>query len=385
MIYVLRECGEWPRAAELAERADGAGPGRLGRRGADRHDPRAPGKFRSARRLLGASPRGRHAGRPLPHERGQHGGLACVAAAQGADDDAAALAARCSSAGSAARTTTTRVAGLRWAAGYFARRGDREGAHACAEALARIACDDRPRGRARRARLRDRRDRARRRRRRRRPRSSSAAPSSCTGTSTSRSSGRRSRCAPGVALAAAGEREAAARAPAAAHRSARKLGARPLAAEAAREVAALGGRWSGAWAPRGRGRRGRRPVAPRARGRAAGRTPGAPTARSRRSCSSARAPSTCTCATCCASSTAARASRPRAGRASSACSSSPSGLPLLGEHVDEPAAVLAQLADRRREAPLALGGQPQVHDAPVGARRARARGARPPRTGRRGR
>ena len=45
----------------------------------------------------------------------------------------------------------------------------------------------------------------------------------------------------GVALAAAGERELALERLGGAYRTARKLGARPLAAEAAREVAALGG------------------------------------------------------------------------------------------------------------------------------------------------
>ena len=44
----------------------------------------------------------------------------------------------------------------------------------------------------------------------------------------------------GVALAATGEREPALERLASAYRTARKLGARPLAAEAAREVAALG-------------------------------------------------------------------------------------------------------------------------------------------------
>jgi DNA-binding NarL/FixJ family response regulator len=45
----------------------------------------------------------------------------------------------------------------------------------------------------------------------------------------------------GVALAAAGERELALERLTSAHRLARKLGARPLAAEAAREVSELGG------------------------------------------------------------------------------------------------------------------------------------------------
>ena len=99
---------------------------------------------------------------------------------------------------------------------------------------------------------------------------------------------------------------------------ARKLGARPLAAEAAREVAALGesvvarlGARAAADADGGGLSRREREVV-RLRRRRAART-----ARSRRTCSSARARSTCTCATSCASSTAARASRPPAARASS--------------------------------------------------------------------
>ena len=61
------------------------------------------------------------------------------------------------------------------------------------------------------------------------PPSSSPARSRSTAASTSRSSAPRSSCAPGVALAAAGEREAALERLRGAYRTARKLGARPLA------------------------------------------------------------------------------------------------------------------------------------------------------------
>src|SRR5437660_1039614 len=74
-----------------------------------------------------------------------------------------------------------------------------------------------------------------------RPRlSRSPAPSSCTPTWTCRSSERRSKLRSGVALAAAGERELALERLTGSHRLARRLGARPLAAEAAREVSLLG-------------------------------------------------------------------------------------------------------------------------------------------------
>ena len=73
------------------------------------------------------------------------------------------------------------------------------------------------------------------------PRSrSSPAPPSCTPACTSRSSARRSCVRGAAALAATGERDAALDQLAEAHRTATALGARPLAAEAASAVAALG-------------------------------------------------------------------------------------------------------------------------------------------------
>ena len=106
-----------------------------------------------------------------------------------------------------------------------------------------------------------------------------------------------------------------------AYRTARKLGAQPLATEAAGEVAALGD--SVAAAARAPRRRRDADVAAdpaRARGSSPRRRSAAPTARSPRSSSSARARSTCTCATSSASSTAARGSRPSTAPVSSSCS-----------------------------------------------------------------
>ena len=105
-------------------------------------------------------------------------------------------AASCSSAGRTREDHHFAVWGLRWASGFFAGRGDRAGAHACAEALTRIASDHRPSRRAA----------PRSPTRSARPRcstatatpppSSSPARSSSTAGSTSRSSAPRSSCAP---------------------------------------------------------------------------------------------------------------------------------------------------------------------------------------------
>ncbi len=165
--------------------------------------------------------------------------LARIAAAEGAGDEAAEL----------LRTVMARwedsddhhyaLAGLRWGATFFAGRDDARGAHACAEALSRVAA--------------------------RTAHPDALAALGCAlaetalldgdaGTAVEHSARavelHRGLDMPferaqielraGVALAAAGEREPALERLSGAYRTARKLGARPLAAEAAREVAALG-------------------------------------------------------------------------------------------------------------------------------------------------
>jgi ATP/maltotriose-dependent transcriptional regulator MalT len=131
------------------------------------------------------------------------------------------------------------VGGLRWAAASFAVRGDAGGAHACSEALSRIASDT---GHAE-------------------PLAALAHAIAETALldgdpdTAAEQLGRavelhrgldipfertQIELRAGVALTAAGEREAGLERLCDAYRAARKLGARPLAAEAAREVGMLG-------------------------------------------------------------------------------------------------------------------------------------------------
>jgi DNA-binding NarL/FixJ family response regulator len=138
---VLRERGEWSRAAELgrelidADTAAWVAEGLIGAIHAFQ------GKLSSARRMLTAS-------RSVSSSVGHYNmyvdsttGLAYVAAAEGHDDEAAehcrALLARWQE----SEDHHYAVWGIRWAAGFFAERGDRKGAHACAEALGQMASE----------------------------------------------------------------------------------------------------------------------------------------------------------------------------------------------------------------------------------------------------
>ncbi|HEV8153095.1 MAG TPA: response regulator transcription factor, partial [Solirubrobacteraceae bacterium] len=239
MAYVLRERGDWARAAELCrdliaqQSAVFVAEGLLGGIHA------CEGKVSSARRLLSSSlavaARVRHYNMSVDTTSA----LARVAAAEGADDEARdhcrALLARWDD----SDDNHYAVAGLRWAASHLARRGDLGDAHACADVLGRIAADTGH------------------------PDALAALAQAIAETAlwqgdadvAAEQLGRaveihRTLDMPfqraevelraGVALAAAGERELALERLSDAYRSARRLGARPLAAEAAREVAALG-------------------------------------------------------------------------------------------------------------------------------------------------
>ena len=239
MAYVLRERGEWSRAAEIcrdliAQRtAVFVAEGLLGAIHAFQ------GKFGSARRLLASS---LATSARLSHYNmtiDTTAALARAAAAEGADDEASE---RC-------RALLVRweesddhhyaVGGIRWAAGYFAARGDREGAHACAEALTRIASQTGhadalaalAHAIAESALLEG--------------DAEAAAHQLARAVDLHRGldlpfAGAEIELRAGVALAAAGERELALERLHDAYRTARKLGARPLALDVAREVAALG-------------------------------------------------------------------------------------------------------------------------------------------------
>jgi DNA-binding CsgD family transcriptional regulator len=239
MVYVLREVGEWPQAMALGRESIDAGravhtvEGLLGMIHAYQ------GKFASARRLLESCLAGATAVDDFPMTIDSTAGLAWLAAAEGAHDEAARLGRALLDRWERSEDHHMSLAGLRWLAGCFARRGDRKCAHAAADALTKIA-------------------------------SRTGHPDALAALAyaigeTALADGDAATAAEqlsralelhrdleipyeraeiglraGVALAASGDRDAAVERLAAAYRSARKLGARPLATEAAREMAALG-------------------------------------------------------------------------------------------------------------------------------------------------
>jgi ATP/maltotriose-dependent transcriptional regulator MalT len=162
-----------------------------------------------------------------------------VAAAEGADDEARRHARSLLARWEQSEDHHVAVWGLRWTAGFFARRGDREGANASAEALTRIASrTGHPDALAALAHAIGEMALAE-------GDAATAAEHLSRAVDLHRDLDipyERAEIAlrAGVALAAAGERETAVERLAAAYRTARKLGARPLATEAAREMAALG-------------------------------------------------------------------------------------------------------------------------------------------------
>ncbi|HEU4702725.1 MAG TPA: AAA family ATPase [Conexibacter sp.] len=141
LVYVLRERGEWARACELgrelieADTAVWVAEGLVGAVHAFQ------GKLSSARRMLTAS-------RAVSSAVGHYNmymdsttALAHVAAAEGLDDEAAAHCRALLARWEQSEDHHYAVWGIRWAAAWFAVRGDRGGAHACTEALAKMAAD----------------------------------------------------------------------------------------------------------------------------------------------------------------------------------------------------------------------------------------------------
>ena len=244
LMYVLRERGEWRRAAELgreliaSDTATWVASGILGAIHGFQ------GKLSSARRMLGSS---LATSGPVGHFHmwvDSTAGMAYVAAADGAENEAADHCRALLERWQASEDHHFCIWGLHWAAGFLAGRGDRAGVHQCAEALTRIASET---GHA----------------------YALGALAHAIGE-TARLEGDDETAAEqlvraveiyrgldvpferaqvelrtGVALAAVGEREPALDRLGDAYRTARKLGARPLASEAAREVAALGESVSG--------------------------------------------------------------------------------------------------------------------------------------------
>ena len=239
LVYVLRERGEWSRAEELgrelieSDTAVWVAEGLIGAIHAFQ------GKLTSARRLLTSS-------RAVSSSVGHYNmyvdsttGLAIVAAAEGLDDEASRYCRELLARWERSEDHHYAVWGMRWAATYFAGRGDRDGLAACTEALSRMAADG---GHP----------------------DALAALAQALGElallegETTAASEHMSRAVElhrtlaipheraqvelraGVSLAAAGAREEALERLSDAYRCARKLGAGPLASEAAQQVAALG-------------------------------------------------------------------------------------------------------------------------------------------------
>jgi DNA-binding NarL/FixJ family response regulator len=239
MVYVLRECGEWAEALKLGRELIDSGTAVWVAEGIVGVIYAAQGKLSSARRMLSSS-------LATASQVGHYNmtvdtttGLARVTAIEG---DGQETAERCRSLLALWESSEDHhyaIKGLRFSAGFFSRNGDLAQAQACAEALARISSET---GHS----------------------DALAALASAIGE-TALATGdpdtaadqlahavelHRSLDLPyeraqielraGVALAASGEKELALDRLGAAYRTAKKLGARPLAAEVAGEVAALG-------------------------------------------------------------------------------------------------------------------------------------------------
>jgi DNA-binding CsgD family transcriptional regulator len=240
MVYVLRECGEWPRAEEVARELIAQQRGVWVCEGLVGVIHALQGKLGSARRMLSSC---KAAATRLNHFHmtvDSTAGLARVAAAQGADDEAAAFCRALIVDWERSEDHHIGVACMRWAAGFFARRGDREGAHRCADALTRMSATT--------------------------GHSDALAALAFAIGETALAEGDSELAADqlrravdlhrdldipyeraeialraGVAVAAVGDRDGALELLGASYRTARKLGARPLATEAAVAVRALGG------------------------------------------------------------------------------------------------------------------------------------------------
>jgi DNA-binding NarL/FixJ family response regulator len=239
LVYVLRERGEWARASELGRELIDSGTAVWVAEGLVGAIHAFQGKLSSARRMLSAS-------RSVSSSVGHYNmfmdattGLAYVAAAEGAEEEAAEHCRTLLARWEESEDHHYAVWGVRWATAFFARQGDRERVHACTEALATMASEA-GHGDALAALA--------------QALGEMAVLDGDEGAAAEHFSRavelHRTLAVPferaqielraGVVLAAAGEREQALERLCDAYRTASKLGARPLASAAAREVAELG-------------------------------------------------------------------------------------------------------------------------------------------------
>ncbi|HEX6713960.1 MAG TPA: LuxR C-terminal-related transcriptional regulator, partial [Thermoleophilaceae bacterium] len=239
IAYVLRDLGDWQEAARICREIAASGSSVFVADGLLGSIHAYQGRLSSARRLLTGSLA--HSSR-LGHYNmtvDSTTALAFVAAAEDAHDEAAEHCRAVLARWEVSEDYHYAISGLRWGAAYLARTGRRDDAHACTDALTRIAsASGQPEALAALAHaiaelaLVD------------------GEPEAAAEQLTNALELHRSIDMPfqraqielrtGVALAAAGEVEAGLERLSGAYRAARKLGARPLAAEAAKEAAALG-------------------------------------------------------------------------------------------------------------------------------------------------
>jgi DNA-binding NarL/FixJ family response regulator len=239
IAYVLRDLGDWPEAARICRELAAEGNSVFVADGLLGSIHAYQGRFSSARRLLNGSlaqsSRLDHYNMAIDSTTA----LAFVAAAENAHDEAAQHCRAILARWEAREDHHYAISGLRWGAAYLARTGQRDDAHGCADALTRVAsASGQPEALAALAHaiaelaLVD------------------GEPEAAAEQLTNALELHRAIDMPfqraqielraGVALAAAGDVEAGLERLSGAYRAARKLGARPLAAEAAREAAALG-------------------------------------------------------------------------------------------------------------------------------------------------
>ena len=239
LAYVLRDRGEWTEAAAICRELIASGSSVFVAEGLLGSIHCFQGRISSARRLLASS---LAVSARLDHYNmtvDSTAALAAVAAAEGADHEAAEHCRAVLARWSESDDHHYALSGLRWAAVWFARRGERADAHNCIEALTRMASAG---GHAEAlAAL-----------------AHAIAEIALLDGDADAAADQLTRAADlhrtldmpyvraqievraGVVLAAAGEREAALDRIAGAYRMARRLGARPLAAEAANEMKQLG-------------------------------------------------------------------------------------------------------------------------------------------------
>ena len=239
MVFVLRECGEWPRAVELGREVIASGSAAWVAEGLLGAIHLHQGKPVLARRMLAsclaAASRVDHFNMAVDSTAA----LAQLAAVEGAGEEAARRCGEVLARWERSEDHHYAVRGLRWSARFLSARGDLPGAHRCAEALAAIASrTGHPDALAALAHA-----------------VGEIALAQDDAVTAAEQIGRaldihRGLDVPvdrveigmraGVALAAAGERDAALERMDEAYRGARRLGSRLLSVETAREVAALG-------------------------------------------------------------------------------------------------------------------------------------------------